>query len=1336
MWLFRNGKFKGLEWVMDSLVDVYSNQIREEGLLEMNDSSSDVITMAANASTTTDDFAGDTTTVGMLELGGTATGTINFTNDSDWFAIELTAGDAIRIAADGVNANLNLRDDLGRFVAFDFTDTDPNENALVFQVRESGTYFVDVSSFGSFLDYTLAATLLEDDFSNTIETTGVLEVDGTVTGTLDFTNDSDWFAIELTAGEAVRIASGAALNLRDQFGNFIEFGNRDFSTGENFILAQVGVSGTYYIDVNENGTSPDYTLTATSLQDDFVSNTGTTGTLAVGGTATGTINFENDSDWFAIELTAGDTIRISSEANLTLLDGFANFVASDFRDFDTNENVLIAQVEESGTFFIAASSFGFPLDYTLSATEITDDFLGNINTTGNLEIDGTVNGEIEFQGDSDWFAIDLTVGDVIRFAINSFDASLSIRDEFGNFEDSVFSDFSGSDQALIFQVQESGTYYVDVSSFGTLFDYTLTASALEDDFANNIGTTGILNIDSTVTGSIDFSGDSDWFAIELTAGEVVRIAADGFDTNLVLRDVSGNTVSFDFRDFGANETAIIAQVEQSGTFYIDVSSFNSPVDYTLTTTVIEDDFANSISTTGVIEPGGAVTATLDFEGDEDWFAITITDTDLGVRFSVDDFGVGLSLFDADGTFIVSSIEGRTLNFSTPGTFFLAASDSFSNLGEYTISSVLVDSVDASLPIVDTGIVDTVVDDANNITYSLTNDGTLIRFSNETDSLLPNVDLGVDTVSLSLSQDGNHLFAAQANLTNVGNGVFEATVLRIDVATSAVETFSFEVTGNGYEITDIQAAADGSLFVTTDFPGSGSVPFYNLSGFDTTFVADIVEDPEFTFGTIRQRTTLDISRDGQFLLLAESNSSAYPVHIYSVEAGEVIASTDHGGFNNDRNAISGEAGLVAVAGFGDVILYDFNLNAVADLTEIFGGSTDVNPVFSQSGDYLFLVNIPFNGSSNIAVVSTSTFEVVSFVELPQNISEVVELDISPDGLSLLVTDQAGVHDLDFSDTTFSIDGTPDNDTFSGTEFDEAFNGLAGDDIVNGGAGDDTLNGGDGIDRLSGDTGNDALDGGAGDDVLRGGDDNDTLRGGADDDRLFGDDGDDFLSGQDGDDRLIGGAGNDRLFGSSGEDVLFAQAGDDILNGGGGADQLRGGAGSDTIIGGAGDDRLFGDSGIDSLSGGAGEDVLTGGGGGDSFAYTLGSGLDAIRDFGNGADTILVDAAFGLSGFEDLQIVQRGVNTLVRLEPGGEDALLLLNTTASDLDASDFVFEEGAGNALVVSDDITPLDMGLSVEATTSESTADASALDVYEAFLGYEFTDGVIEIIQDVDVFIG
>ena len=79
-------------------------------------------------------------------------------------------------------------------------------------------------------------------------TTGVLEVGGVATGTLEFFDDSDWFAIELTAGERVRISSDGFfdtdLTLRDELGNFVEFGQFDFDAEEAFLIADVNESGT------------------------------------------------------------------------------------------------------------------------------------------------------------------------------------------------------------------------------------------------------------------------------------------------------------------------------------------------------------------------------------------------------------------------------------------------------------------------------------------------------------------------------------------------------------------------------------------------------------------------------------------------------------------------------------------------------------------------------------------------------------------------------------------------------------------------------------------------------------------------------------------------------------------------------------------------------------------------------------------------------------------------------------------------------------------------------------------------------------------------------------
>ncbi len=125
-----------------------------------------------------------------------------------------------------------------------------------------------------------------------------------------------------------------------------------------------------------------------------------------------------------------------------------------------------------------------------------------------------------------------------------------------------------------------------------------------------------------------------------------------------------------------------------------------------------------------------------------------------------------------------------------------------------------------------------------------------------------------------------------------------------------------------------------------------------------------------------------------------------------------------------------------------------------------------------------------------------------------------------------------------------------------------------------------------------------------DALRGGDGNDTLDGGASADRL------------------TGGRGNDQIRGGDGNDQAFGDAGDDLLQGGAGNDMVRGGAGSDSLDGGAGNDTLDGGSAFDVLFGGEGADRF--------FLARPGDGVDLVRDFVSGVDSIAVGAAgFGLA-----------------------------------------------------------------------------------------------------------
>jgi len=87
-----------------------------------------------------------------------------------------------------------------------------------------------------------------------------------------------------------------------------------------------------------------------------------------------------------------------------------------------------------------------------------------------------------------------------------------------------------------------------------------------------------------------------------------------------------------------------------------------------------------------------------------------------------------------------------------------------------------------------------------------------------------------------------------------------------------------------------------------------------------------------------------------------------------------------------------------------------------------------------------------------------------------------------------------------------------------------------------------------------------------------------------------------------------------------------------------DTTSGGAGNDTIYGYSGADTLAGDAGDDTLIGGTGDDNLEGGSGSDTYIYAQGDGADWINDWGNPAETDVLQLGPGLTA-ANVQ-VQRG------------------------------------------------------------------------------------------------
>ena len=106
--------------------------------------------------------------------------------------------------------------------------------------------------------------------------------------------------------------------------------------------------------------------------DDYPAFTGTTGTVVVGGSAAGKVDYAGDEDWFVVEFVAGQDYLIDLEASPTdrgsLGDPFlygihdldGNLLANTSNDDGGTEfnSRLEFTAPESGTYYIAVGAFG------------------------------------------------------------------------------------------------------------------------------------------------------------------------------------------------------------------------------------------------------------------------------------------------------------------------------------------------------------------------------------------------------------------------------------------------------------------------------------------------------------------------------------------------------------------------------------------------------------------------------------------------------------------------------------------------------------------------------------------------------------------------------------------------------------------------------------------------------------------------------------------------------------------------------------------------------------------------------------------------------------------
>ena len=734
-----------------------------------------------------DDFTQDTLTTGVVSVGDSATGNLETRGDIDWFEVTLQAGQTYRFDLEGSPTGagtlgdpnlLGIYDNLGQLIPG--TDNDDGgtwlNSRLYFTASRYGTYHVAVGAWrsdtGSYKLLVEEVTQVEDYETDSIPTetvsldktvddypadtgsAGTVAVGGSATGGIERAGDRDWFAVELVAGRIYRIDLEGSLtgqgSLADPYlrGIYRADGSlprdTDNNDGGDWLNSRAYFlptkSGTYFIAAGANNTHiGTYRLSVQEIVDDYPADTGSAGTVAVDGPATGNVDYAGDEDWFAVELVADRHYRIYLEGSLThedaledpflrgVHDAAGNLIAGTGNDdagAGHNSQVDII-APESGTYYIAAGAHHEHTGaYRLSVEAVGDDYPAAVAGSGALTVGGPTTGEIERAGDADWFAIELIAGRQYQLDLEGWwtgqgalrDPYLrGIHDAAGNLIMGTADDDGGEryNSRQEFTAPESGTYYIAAGAYDEhTGDYRLTVEDAADDYSAYIGPTGTVAVGGSVTGAVDYAGDEDWFAVEFVAGREYQIDIEG---SLTSQDALGDPILYGIQDSDGNliagtgddgGTGVNNRLEftapESGTYYIAAGAHDEDTGaYRLIVDDPGDDYPAFTGTTGTVVVGGTAAGAVDYAGDEDWFAVEFVagqDYQIDLEASPTDRGsLGdpflYGIHDLDGNLLpnTSNDDGGTefnsrLEFTAPesGTYYIAVGAFGEDTGTYTV----------------------------------------------------------------------------------------------------------------------------------------------------------------------------------------------------------------------------------------------------------------------------------------------------------------------------------------------------------------------------------------------------------------------------------------------------------------------------------------------------------------------------------------------------------------------------------------------------------------------------------------------------------------------------
>ena len=312
--------------------------------------------------------------------------------------------------------------------------------------------------------------LRADTCPNTNATTCTVSINGSSRGTIETGGEKDRYKVVLEANEKyVFELRGIAFNNGTLYrpkivGIYNQSGTLQSDTTvatptshlviadlEPRVLFRPSSGGNYYVSVGgtetsaANGTG---TFRLYVRRDDEEAATSTTATVGRNGTASaGTIEYAHDEDWFKVALQANKRYQIDvkgkSSGHGTMWDlevegiynssGSRRHNGADGGGMGRNARMTFSTTGSSGArpagnYFVAVKINSHTSitngTYKVFVTDITnghpDDYPTSTSTTATVAVNGTAEGNIQYQDDEDWFKVTLNKGTKYGIEMNSY----------------------------------------------------------------------------------------------------------------------------------------------------------------------------------------------------------------------------------------------------------------------------------------------------------------------------------------------------------------------------------------------------------------------------------------------------------------------------------------------------------------------------------------------------------------------------------------------------------------------------------------------------------------------------------------------------------------------------------------------------------------------------------------------------------------------------------------------------------------------------------------------------------------------------------------------------